>query len=439
VNEYAKITDESLNYDIEYIRKALLPGRLDGPCMFNFCAAGETLLFRDLLPLTLMILKLGHFVSITTNALITPKINEITQIPDHLKSNLFIKCSLHYKELLRLNLIDVFFSNVKKLLNAGISFTVETIANDDEIPYINDIKSLCVKEIGALPHVAESRNEHHLDFPRLTKLSLKKHKSAWGSFNCPQFDLEQDTFEHRIDNYCYAGEYGLFLSIKTGDYAPCNIGPSLGNIYEDIDSPLSFCAVGANCPKVHCYIPYLWSGLCGCFLKSGIKTPFYSEIRDRIMPDGRHWLTPSVLETFSTRLSDSNLPYSEEKAFFINLLMRKVIQKKDPYDHEMADLKIIISRELHKRNIDKISLYGYGVLGEWLYRILSGTDIEISYLLDKRYENLNAPLDIYPPNHPNNDVDAVIIAVIGDNHHIRPTLSVSENCVIIPITDLFKE
>ena len=138
--------------------------------MLNFCAAGETLLCKELLPIIKELLIEGHYCMIVTNGTVTPKFDEMAGWPTELKEHLFIKFSYHFLELRRLKLTSKFFNNVRKMKDNGISFTVEVTPSDDYIPYIEEIKDECMKEIGALPHITVCRIENG-EVPLMSKLS----------------------------------------------------------------------------------------------------------------------------------------------------------------------------------------------------------------------------------------------------------------------------
>ena len=60
----------------------------------------------------------GHYVMLVTNGSITPRFNEIAQFSKENFKRLFFKFSFHYLELKRLNLMEVFFDNIKKIKDA---------------------------------------------------------------------------------------------------------------------------------------------------------------------------------------------------------------------------------------------------------------------------------------------------------------------------------
>lgn len=180
-----------LQYSFEYMKRCLTVERLDGVCLFNLCASGETKLFSKLPEIVEMLLDLGHGVSIVTNLTIDNALNKILEFPQEKQQYLFFKCSFHYLELVRLGLLDMFFDNIDLLKEKGIAFTVELTVNDETIPHIEEIKAVSLKKLVAFPHIIKSCNQGEEYFNRLTKLSVEEHQRIWRSFAFPLFDYQQ--------------------------------------------------------------------------------------------------------------------------------------------------------------------------------------------------------------------------------------------------------
>ena len=77
----------------EEMRKALSKKRLGGVCLINFCAGGETLFSAEVLPVVRELLLEGHYVMIVSNGTISKRFDEIAELPEDLRSHLFIKFS----------------------------------------------------------------------------------------------------------------------------------------------------------------------------------------------------------------------------------------------------------------------------------------------------------------------------------------------------------
>ena len=111
-------------YDAKHISKALSRKRLGGTCLFNVCGAGETLIPQQLIEIVHDLLMEGHYVFIVTNGLLSNRFDEYMKFPDDLLNRLGFKFSFHYLELQRTGKMDVFLSNIKKVKNKGVSFSV---------------------------------------------------------------------------------------------------------------------------------------------------------------------------------------------------------------------------------------------------------------------------------------------------------------------------
>jgi organic radical activating enzyme len=95
-------------YPPEHVAKALSRERLGGTCLINLCGEGETLLPPEMPAYIKALLAEGHFVMCVSNMSLTSRLDEIiTAPPEHLE-RMFFKCSFHWHELHRLNLLDRF-------------------------------------------------------------------------------------------------------------------------------------------------------------------------------------------------------------------------------------------------------------------------------------------------------------------------------------------
>ena len=309
-----------IGYSPEYVRQALSKRRLGGVCLFNLCAGGETLLSDDVLPIVKELLEEGHYVMIVTNGTLTKRFDEVIAWPYEILKRLFFKFSFHYLEMKRLEWIDRFCSNVKKIKNAGISFTVEVTPSDELIPYIDELKHVCLDNFGALCHVTIARDDRTDGIDILSKYSFDEYKKIWGVFDSELFRFKSSIFYVHRNEFCYAGDWSLYLNLITGRLTQCYCGRCLGNIYEDIERPLLLAAVGKKCTQPHCYNGH-------AFLTLGdipeLTTPTYAEVRNRICSDGTEWLKPEMEHFMSTKLYESNNEYGIIKKMKMKLYTEK--------------------------------------------------------------------------------------------------------------------
>ncbi len=298
-------------YSPEQVRKALSKERLGGTCLINMCAGGETLLAQEVVDYARVLLEEGHYVMIVTNATVSKRFDEIAQFPSELTKRLFFKFSYHYLELKEKNLLDVFFSNIKKVRDVGCSFTLELTPSDEAIPYIEDIKKVAVENLGAIPHVTIARDEHNPAYlPILTKLSHQDYEKIWGTFNSVMFNYKVSIFEKKRTEFCYAGDWSFYLNMLTGEMTQCYCSYIRQNIFEEPSKPINFLAIGHNCSEHHCYNGH-------AFLTLGnipeLLSPTYAAIRNRITKDGSEWLKPEMKAFMSTKLNESNDEYTDEQ------------------------------------------------------------------------------------------------------------------------------
>lgn len=203
-------------YSPEYMAKAISPERMGGICFVNLGGYGETLLSVHIVDYAIELLKIGHFVSIVTNGTVTKALERFISIDENLRKKLFLKFSLYYLEFKQKNLMDLFFNNIKKVKDAGISFTVELTPNDDFMPYADDIKSICMEKLGALCHVTVGRDYRTKELSLLTDLPRNKYKEFWSSFKSELFSYKWTVFEQKRKEFCYAGDWSVFLNMFTG-------------------------------------------------------------------------------------------------------------------------------------------------------------------------------------------------------------------------------
>lgn len=162
-----------LNFGEDDLRMAFSKKRLGGTCLINFCAGGETLLSDDIMKVIKILLECGHYLMIVTNGTIYKRFLEFSNYDIEYRNRLFIKFSFHYLELKKLNMLDAFFKNVRLMKESQISYTIELGAFDKYVDYINEINDICIKNVGAKPHITPLRDERKDDFSLLTDYNRK--------------------------------------------------------------------------------------------------------------------------------------------------------------------------------------------------------------------------------------------------------------------------
>jgi hypothetical protein len=338
---------------------------------------GETMLAPYIADLAKAMIAHGNYIAIVTNALITKRITELCQWPAALRDHLCIHVSLHYLELKRAELLNVFCQNIQLLKDAGISFFITVTANDDLVAHIDDLKELCQKEFGALCHINESRSNDE-GFPRLTQMPLDAHLKYWGSFDSEEFDLLTKYWGEKRNEFCYAGDWLFNFYLESGNITQCVSGGSLvANAYENIDEPINFAAIGSNCPWGHCYGAHCWMAL---GIIPEIETPPCSVTRNRVCLDGSEWLQPKIKKILSGKLIETNNEYSDDKKTYINALM--FTEYNNTGQGKNIELSKLVEKNLMVHGYKNIAILGKGRLANWLLDILKGTGIKVRFIAD---------------------------------------------------------
>ena len=305
-----------MDYSPEQVAYALRPERLGGPCYLNFCAAGETLLTNNLEKYVRLLCEEGHYAEVVTNLSITKALDEFLSWDKELLKHLEFKCSFHYLELKKKGLLDKFAENVNKIWEAGASANIEITPSDELIPCIEEVKEFSNKHFGALPHLTIARNDNTNQIERLTKLSLSEYNAIWHQFHSEFWEFKTSIFGNKQRDFCYAGAWSAYINLATGYATACYCAPSLGNVFENPDTPFPEIPVG-KCPIAHCYnghnlmtqglIPYAYN-------------VNYGDIRDRKKIDGSHWLQPELKAFFNEKLVNSNKEWSTfRKLLYVKL------------------------------------------------------------------------------------------------------------------------
>lgn len=281
--------------------------------MFNFCGGGETLLSLDLLDYIKAILEEGHFVMVVTNGTVDRAFDVIEKWPADLMERLFFKFSYHYLELKKRNLFGKFFNNIRRMRDCGASFTLEATPSDELVPYIDEMKTQSMAEVGAWCHISVPRSEKDFSkIPLLSKMTPDEFYKTWSVFDSPFFDYKFSVFGEKRKEFCYAGDWTLWLNMteETCILKQCYCSYYEQDIFAKPDEPLRFKVVGHNCPLPHCFNAH-------AFLVFGAiperTDPTYDVMRNRVCADGSEWLKPRMKAFMQQRLRDNNVPYSTFK------------------------------------------------------------------------------------------------------------------------------
>lgn len=308
-DEHYQGIQPEMKFTPEQVRKAMSKERLGGPAYMNFCADGETLLVTNLDQYVKELVEEGHYAEIVSNMTINPTLDKILAWDRALLSHIEFKCSFHYLELKKKNLLNRFAENVNRAWEAGASVNIEVTPSDELIPYIDELKSFSMEHFGALPHLTIARDDRTAGIDYLTNLSIEEYDKVWSQFDSGFWKFKKSIFGIHQGDYCYAGLWSMYIDLTTGEALPCYCGHLLHNAFEHPEKPLDWCPVG-KCPIAHCYNGH---ALLTLGTIPGATEVRYGDIRDRERADGTHWLQPELKAFFNTKLEESNETISNGK------------------------------------------------------------------------------------------------------------------------------
>jgi len=305
-----------LKYAPEQIGAALTVERLGGVCYFSICGAGETTLQPEIADIVYHIMRHGHYVNITTNGTVGKKIEEILIRNRDYATRLHCAFSFHYLELVRLNLLDKFFENIQKVKDAGASFLVQLNLCDEYLPHLDEIKRLCIENVGAMPQVAATRKEENglRKIELMTELSQGEYVEVGKTFDSPLFDFTMKNFNIRRHEFCYAGDWSGNLDLSTGILRRCYCSYMRQDILKKPDESIRFLAIGNMCGSAFCMNSSHFMSL-GVIPK--IETPTYAELRNREDPG---WYQNEMRVVLSGKLGDENEQYGALKRIGANIV-----------------------------------------------------------------------------------------------------------------------
>ena len=304
------------DYSPECIGRALSPERWGGVCFFSMTAPGETLIPKQTVEIAREILEQGHYVNITTNGTLSKRFDEFLAFPVELLERLHFSFSFHYLELVKMGLLEAFFENIQKIREAGCSFVLQLNLCDEYLEHLDEIRNLCIKEVGALPQIAVTRDMDSGRISIRTKKAIGAYIQVGQSFDSPLFDFGMKNFGIKRREFCYAGDWSFKLYLHTGELKSCYDSGFSQNIFNNPKLPIKFQAVGRCCQSPYCVNSTHFMAL---GIIPGLECPSYADLRDR---SGANWYTPIMRTFLDGKLSETNVEYGVCKKLYVNSVGR---------------------------------------------------------------------------------------------------------------------
>lgn len=321
ISQYHKMDRKKsvFNYSVDEVVKGLSVKRLGGKCLINLCGIGETLFSQYTIDLAKGLLTQGHYVIIVTNGCAQIKSYlQLADFPKEYLNRLIVKFSFHYVELKKRKLLDTYWKHVNIIRKSGAGISLEMCPSDETMQYKEEIKKVCLENVGALPHVTIPRSEKEKDYPIITEHTPSDFINFWKEFDSDMFDIKVKSFGVKRTEFCYAGLWSAYLNIGNGELYPCHCQNAISkDIFKNLNEKIPFKPVGIckapYCVNAHC-------GMCmGCL--PDVKVQDFSTTRDRICKDGSHWISKECRDFLSQKLYDNNSLLNEKK--FLKKLNKK--------------------------------------------------------------------------------------------------------------------
>ncbi len=96
----------------------------------------------------------------------------------------------------------------------------------------------------------------------------------------------------------------------------------------------------------------------------------------------------------------------------------------------------LLGNTLSKRGMNRIAIYGLGMMGEHLRKELKNSDIVIEYAIDTRKQGLEREIPILGLDSVLTEVDAIIVSVVNEFGEISRALRKRTNIPVISLEDI---
>ena len=219
----------------------------------------------------------------------------------------------------------------------GCSTVCNMVLDDSYLPYAEEIKAECLKNIEAFPQISFPKKENKgRNYTELCKNRDSSEKIG-DTFNSSYFDFTKKYFNYNKKSFCYAGAWSFTLNLETGDIAKCYRHARRQNIFKDVNSRIKYAAVGNHCLSNCC------GG--GLMLPQGLVPELnvcsYVAIKDR--PEA-NWYTKRYKDFLSQQLFMNNDEYSLMRKRYIN-----IIHAVDNFYHLLKNVPIYVARVIKRR------------------------------------------------------------------------------------------
>lgn len=125
----------------------------------------------------------------------------------------------------------------------------------------------------------------------------------------------------------------------------------------------------------------------------------------------------------------------DEKRFMVNDKQKYELYLNDlDCWMDLREKNLFLSKWFTDRNIDKIAVYGYGIMGRHLINELIQTDVKVCYLIDQNKSNINVDIPVYTPSEKLPEVDLIVVAAYYYFEDIKNGLA--SDMKVVPLDEI---
>lgn len=254
----------NLLYPIDEMIRAFSPKRLGSLAEITVIGCAETLLTQQIIPFVHGLLEYGHVVTVVTNATLSERIDRLLDCSEECLQNLILKCSFHYRELIKKELLNTYFINIKKALNAGASAYPFVVICQDYVNEFETISKIMMDNLGIQAHCSpctEVNNSFDLrfgaNFNPMPNESLMEQLDKYFDTRIYKECIKYKSVDVQ-STFCYAGSWSICIDFMTGKMCKCHGCPvESGNFYQNIDEPFIWKEpIAMSCAIESCALQY---------------------------------------------------------------------------------------------------------------------------------------------------------------------------------------
>lgn len=353
-----------LDYSLDTMIRAFAPERLGGLAEITVIGSAETLLTEQVIPFVHGLLGYGHVVTVVTNATLTERINKLIDCSEECRKNLIIKCSFHYRELQKKQLLGVYFSNINKVVDAGVSTYPFVVICPDYVSELDVIGKLFEENLGIKAHCSpclDIKNSFDLRFgvsfnpsPEDELLTtLDKYFDTRIFKECVKYK------EIDVQNtFCYAGCWSIGIDFVTGAQTKCHGYPSdTHSFYCDVDIPYKWGEpIAMSCAIESCALQYN-------FFSEGMLPDYPCDYTYGQLIYQPRFISEYIRDKLDVRFNRiyDRLPKEEENQIILqnkNIQIQRLIDelRENPFTNPIIKEKVNQGK--------KIAIYGVGKIFE---------------------------------------------------------------------------